>query len=112
MHYHNTFNKKNLQLPIGLILLLVLFSGVLYLFILIDEVLWQKEELMDNKVFNFFSTYTINPHLTSFMKGVTYFASANFSQVTIWYLKNLKRIQFTIKTDVLKWIIMQSYLKR
>ncbi|MEP6595411.1 MAG: phosphatase PAP2 family protein [Ginsengibacter sp.] len=70
------------QLPVGLIILLALFSGALFLFIfIIDEVLREKEELLDNNVFNFLSAHVISPHLTSFMKGVTYFASANFLQV-------------------------------
>lgn len=65
---------------------------------MIHEVLWEKEEAVDNYIFNFLSAEVINPGLTNFMKGVTYFASATFLQIAyavlfVFYLfiKNFKR---------------------
>src|SRR6476620_1096148 len=83
MHNRNTSKKKILkQLPIGLIVLLILFSGAIFLFIyIIDEVLREKEEILDNNIFNFLSVHVINIDLTRFMNRVTYFASSTFLQV-------------------------------
>jgi undecaprenyl-diphosphatase len=88
MDDNGILNKKKLkQLPIGLIILLILFSGALFLFIyIIDEVLREKEELFDNNIFNFLSAHLINPGLTRFMSVVTYFASATFLQVAYMVL--------------------------
>ena len=62
------------------------------------EVLLQQEEELDHDVFQFLALHVVKPSLTSFMKGVTYAASARFLQVAytviiITYLiqKNWKR---------------------
>lgn len=100
MKSSKTFNKKYFQkLPVGLIILLALFAGALFLFAFImHEVLWEKEEAVDNAVFQFLSVNVINDRLTGFMKAVTYFASATFLQIAyaalvLLYLirKNWKR---------------------
>ena len=68
--------------PLGLLILLVLFIGSLLLFgVIIHEVLWEKELDADNQVFGFMSAYVVNDGLTGFMKFVTYFASARFLQI-------------------------------
>lgn len=83
MQSSQRFNKKYLQkLPAGLIVLLILFAATLFLFILIiHEVLWEKEEALDNYVFSILSAHVISDQLTGFMKAVTYFASATFLQL-------------------------------
>lgn len=62
------------------------------------EALWEKEEAIDNSIFNFLLANVINDGLTGFMKTVTYFASATFLQIAyaslfVLYLvlKNVKR---------------------
>ena len=94
------FNKKYFKkLPLRIILLLSIFAATLFLFIFIaHEVLWEKEETVDNSIFSFLSANVISTGLTGFMKGVTYFASAIFLQIAygalvIFYLllKNWKR---------------------
>lgn len=87
------------KLPIGLLILLVLFAGGLFLFaFVVHEVLWGKEEAVDNSIFNFLSAHVLNDGLTAFMKTVTYFASARFLQIVYGFLfllylvlKNVKR---------------------
>ncbi len=75
------------NLPLGLLLLLALFGGALFLFgFIVHEVLWEKEAAADEYVFNFLSTNVINDRLTGFMKGVTYFASARFLQIAYGFL--------------------------
>ena len=70
------------KLPVGFIVLLALFAGALFLFAYVaHEVLWEKEEAIDNRVFNFFATDIISNSLTGFMKAITYFASATFMQI-------------------------------
>lgn len=100
MQSTKTFNKKYFKkLPLRLIVMLVLFAGTLFLFVfIIHEVLWEKEEAVDNSIFSFLSANVISNRLTGFMKGVTYFASAMFLQIAygalvIFYLllKNWKR---------------------
>ncbi|MEJ7822491.1 MAG: phosphatase PAP2 family protein, partial [Chitinophagaceae bacterium] len=94
--FNKTYFKK---LPLRLIVLLALFAGTLFLFVfIIHEVLWEKEEAVDNSIFSFLSANVISNRLTGFMKGVTYFASATFLQIAygslvILYLllKNWKR---------------------
>lgn len=83
MKSSKSFNKKYFQkLPVGLIILLALFAGALFLFAFImHEVLWEKEEAVDNTVFQFLSANVINDRLTGFMKLITYFASATFLQI-------------------------------
>lgn len=100
MESSNTFNKKYFKkLPAGLIGLLILFGGALFLFVFImHEVLQEKEEAVDNSIFNFLLANVISTHLTGFMKAVTYFASATFLKIAyatlvLFYLllKNWKR---------------------
>ncbi len=100
MQSTKTFNKKYFKkLPLRLILLLSLFAATIFLFVyIIHEVLWEKEEAVDNLIFNFLSAKVISNQLTGFMKGVTYFASAAFLQIAygvliVFYLllKNWKR---------------------
>jgi undecaprenyl-diphosphatase len=100
MQSTNSFNRSYFKkLPVGLMLLLPLFAGALFLFaFVVHEVLWEKEEAVDNFIFNFLSANVINNRLTGFMKGVTYFASATFLQIAygaivLFYLvlKNWKR---------------------
>jgi undecaprenyl-diphosphatase len=101
MQSTSTFTEKYLKkIPIGLIVLLLLFIGVLLLFVFIaHEVFEEKEEAMDTYVFDFLSAHVINPELTTFMKGITYFASARFLQVAYGLVafiyvvrKNFKRV--------------------
>ena len=80
-------------------MLLALFAGALFLFaFVVHEVLWEKEEAVDNSIFNFLSIHVRNDGFTGFMKTVTYFASATFLQIAygclfVLYLifKNVKR---------------------
>jgi undecaprenyl-diphosphatase len=91
-----TYFKK---MPLSIMVLLALFVGALFLFaFVVHEVLWEKEEQVDIAVFNFLSAHVISDHLTGFMKGVTYFASATFLQIAYgalvllyMVLKNWKR---------------------
>jgi len=100
MQSTKTFNKKYFKkLPLSLIILLSLFAAAIFFFVfIIHEVLWEKEDAADNRFFAFLSANVINDNLTSFMKGVTYFASAMFLQIAygalvLLYLllKNWKR---------------------
>ncbi len=94
------FNQRYFKKLSGWILLLLfLFLSALFLFVLIiHEVFWEKEEVVDNQVFYFLSSHVITPQLTIIMKAVTYCASSTFLQiaygvVVIIYLvkKNWKR---------------------
>lgn len=65
---------------------------------MVHEVLWEKEEAVDNRIFIFLSSHVVNDGLTGFMKTVTYFASATFLQIAYGFLfllylilKNVKR---------------------
>jgi undecaprenyl-diphosphatase len=70
------------KLPLAFLLLLFIFACAIFLFVWIThEVLAEKEEAVDNYIFNFLSSHLINPGLTSFMIGVTYFASAAFLEI-------------------------------
>ena len=100
MQSTKAFNKKYFKkLSKGFIILLILFAGSVFLFIyLIHEVLWEKEEAVDNYILNFLSASIINSHLTIYLKGITYLASATFLKIAyaglvITYLlkKNWKR---------------------
>ena len=100
MQSTKTFNKKYFnKLPLRLIVLLTLFAAAIFFFLYImHEVLWEKEDAADNRVFAFLSANVISDKLTGFMKGVTYFASATFLQIAygalvLLYvlLKNWKR---------------------
>lgn len=100
MKSSKSFVKSYLRkLPFGLLLLWALFAGALFLFVfVVHEVLWEKEEAVDNAIFTYLSTHVINKGLTGFMKTITYFASATFLQIAysclfVLYLvrKNSKR---------------------
>jgi membrane-associated phospholipid phosphatase len=66
----------------GVILLLLLIAGAVFLFgIITHEVLWEKEEELDRHVFNLLSVHFVSPQLTVFMKAITYCASSRFLQV-------------------------------
>ncbi|HUQ67083.1 MAG TPA: phosphatase PAP2 family protein [Flavitalea sp.] len=100
MKSSSSFVKSYLKkLPVGFLILLAVFAGALLLFTAVaHEVIWEKEEDIDNHIFSFLSHQVISPGLTAFMNGVTYFASAKFLQITyavliIVYLlqKNFKR---------------------
>lgn len=80
MQSTTTFNKKYFkQLPIRLIILLAIFAAILLLFVfIIHEVLWEKEEAVDNSIFSFLAANVISNPLTVFMKGVTNCASSTF----------------------------------
>jgi undecaprenyl-diphosphatase len=78
----NFTTKYFKKLSIGFIVMLLLFAGAVLLFALIlHEVIREKEEAVDNYIFNFLSANVINNRLTYFMKGITYFASATFLQI-------------------------------
>ncbi|HEX2607726.1 MAG TPA: hypothetical protein VHK91_10120 [Flavisolibacter sp.] len=48
---------------------MALFAGALFLFdFMVHEVLWEKEEQVDNSIFSFLSTHVISDGLTGFMK--------------------------------------------
>jgi undecaprenyl-diphosphatase len=87
------------KLPLGLVVLVALFAGALFLFaFVVHEVFWEKEEAVDRSIFDFVSTHIMSDGLTGFMKTVTYFASATFLQIAygclfVFYLflKNVKR---------------------
>lgn len=100
MQSSKTFIKSYFKkLPFGLVMLLALFAGALFLFAYVaHEVLWEKEEAVDHQIFKYLSSYVINNNMTGFMKTITYFASATFLQIAysclfILYLvlKNVKR---------------------
>jgi membrane-associated phospholipid phosphatase len=92
--FTKSYSKK---LPLGLLALILLFIGALFLFgYLVHEVLWEKEEAVDYYIFRFFSAHIIHQGLTPFMKGVTYFASATFLQIAygLIFLSYLLRKDF------------------
>lgn len=100
MKSSKAFNKRYFEkLPVGLIILLMLFAAALFLCVyIIHEVLWEKEEQVDHYIFRFLSSNIISPRLTGVMEGVTYLASATFLQIcytalVLLYLvsKNWKR---------------------
>jgi len=100
MQSTKSFNKKYFKkLPLGLLILLILFMAAIFFFAFImHEVLWEKEDAADNRVLAFLSTNVISDNFTGFMKGVTSFASATFLQIAygalvLLYvvLKNWKR---------------------
>lgn len=75
-----TYSKK---IPLYFIVLLLLFCGALLLFVyVVHEVLLEQEAEADTAIFHFISTHFVSNGLTSFMKKITYFASASFMQVS------------------------------
>lgn len=100
MQSNKRFNKNYFKkLPLGFIILLSLFAAALFCFVFImHEVLWEKEDAVDSRIFTYLSAHVINDHRTAIMKGVTYFASADFLKIAygalvIFYLfiKNRRR---------------------
>ena len=87
------------KLPGPVLLLLLLFVGSVFLFgFITHEVLWDKEEEIDHRIFGFLSSHVITPQLTPVMKAITYLASGTFLKIAygaiaISYLiqKNWKR---------------------
>lgn len=84
MEPRETFIKRYFKnLPVIAVVLLVVFIATLFVFTMIaHEVLGEKEEGVDNTIFNYLSAHIINGERTRFMTGVTYFASAFFLQIT------------------------------
>ncbi|MES2893930.1 MAG: phosphatase PAP2 family protein [Bacteroidota bacterium] len=75
-------NQYLKALPTAVLLLLVLFVGAVALFgVVVHEVILEEENQADNYVLLFVSQHLVSPRVTVFMKGVTYFASANFLQI-------------------------------
>ncbi|WP_165871592.1 phosphatase PAP2 family protein [Flaviaesturariibacter flavus] len=82
-----------------MIIFLSLFFLVVFGFtFIVHEVLSEREDVVDFRIFRFLAAHVITPDLTSVMKAVTYFASATFLQVayallflTYLLLKNTKR---------------------
>lgn len=71
------------KIPFRFLLILLLFCGALLLFVyVVHEVLLEQEEQADNAIFHFISSHFVSDGLTSFMEGVTYFASATFLQIS------------------------------
>ena len=102
MQSTHQFNKKYFKkLPVGLIILFVLFAAAIILFTYImHEVLQEKEDAADNRIFSFLAAHFISPGTTVFMKGVTYFASAIFLQIAYLALILIYVIQKDWKRSV------------
>ncbi len=61
----------------------ILFLAAVFIFIrLVEEIIFEKEVLFDNKVLNSISESMTSKKLTSIMSFITYFASALFLQVS------------------------------
>jgi membrane-associated phospholipid phosphatase len=89
------------RLSVWVILLLFLFFGSIYLFaVIVDEVLWEKEDAIDHYTFNLLSTHVINDGLTPLMEGVSFFASAPFLQVAYPVLVVLYLLQKDWKRSI------------
>ncbi len=88
------------KLPLGIIVLLLLFAGAILGFtFLVHEVLVEEEIRIDLSVFQFLAVYIVSDRMTQFMKAVTYFASAKFLPIaygTVIFLylirKDFKRV--------------------
>jgi membrane-associated phospholipid phosphatase len=99
MRSSRSFNERYFKKLSGKVLLLLLaFIGALAIFgIVIHEVVWEREDAADNRIFASLAPLT-EPTLTSFMKNVTYCASSTFLQIAYGVLvlyhllqKNWKR---------------------
>ena len=77
------FTKKYLKkLPAWISLGFILFAAALLLFTYImHEVIGEKEDAADNRVFSYLAAHIISPSATGFMKAVTNFASAPFLKI-------------------------------
>jgi undecaprenyl-diphosphatase len=74
--------KYLLNLSKPLLLILLLFAGALLFFgVLINEVILEKEDAIDMRVFYFIGDHVTTPYITPVMKTITYFASATFLQL-------------------------------
>ncbi len=74
--------KYAIKLPEWVIPVVALFGGAIFLFTRIaHETIYEQEIDADNNILKFLSTNVVNPHLTPFMKRVTYMGSATFLQV-------------------------------
>lgn len=62
------------------VLLLLLAAAVAAFTYVVHEVLWEKEEAVDEAVFRFLAANVVSGRLTPLMKSVTYFAAAPFLQ--------------------------------
>ena len=83
MRSSKAFTKRYFrELPIGVLLLVLLFAGAIALFTLIvHEVFWEQEAEADHYIFDLLSNHVVRPELTGFMETVTYFASSLFLQI-------------------------------
>src|SRR5215212_9298915 len=89
------------KLPVGFIILLAVFAGALLLFTAVaHEVIWEKEEDIDNHIFYFLSHHVVTTGMTAFMKAVTYFASAKFLQITYGILIGIYLIKKNFKRSI------------
>jgi membrane-associated phospholipid phosphatase len=102
MESSTSFLKSYLKkLPVGFIILLAVFAGSIFVFTAVaHEVIWEKEEDIDNHIFYFLSQHIVTSGLTGFMKGVTYFASAKFLQIAYAVLVVTYLIQKNIKRSI------------
>ncbi|RYY40490.1 MAG: phosphatase PAP2 family protein [Chitinophagaceae bacterium] len=87
--------KLSLPVLIFLVLIFLVLFGFAYI---AHEVLWEKEEAIDQQIFSFLATHVVSDSRTPFMESVTYFASARFLQIAYGclfalylLLKNFKR---------------------
>ena len=70
------------KLPLGLLVVLALFAGVLFSFgYIIHEVIWEQENAADQHSYEFIEQNILSDGLTPIMKEVTWFASARFMQI-------------------------------
>lgn len=83
MKSSESFIRRYLRkLSIGVLILLALFFGAIFLFgVIVHEVFWEREEEMDHYAFDLLTTHVVNGELTPWMEGVSFFASASFLQV-------------------------------
>ena len=85
------------NLSAWIFLLLISFIAALFLFGMIThEVLGEKEETVDMRVFSFLSAHIITPQLTGIMKVITNCASATllpiaFGAIVLFYLLRKNR---------------------
>lgn len=78
MRTHKFLKNYFSKISIRLLLLLIVFIGAIALFVLLmHEVLGEKEEIFDLRIFAFINEIT-NPKLTVWMKIITCFASSYF----------------------------------
>lgn len=83
MNIDRVLLKHHIQrLPIRFILFMALIAGALFVFaVVVNEVLWEKEEEIDQAIFNFLSQHVVSHQWTGFMETITHFASSLFLQI-------------------------------